>query len=153
MGAHRLEQSHHRNLFDSTMPLFDRIRNLFSRRQEIRMPRRWPRIVMTETTLLTLGGDRREPVKLANLSGGGARVRSSFPLPLHERVTLHLPLGSGAKHNLQAHVVYCHRDQQGLHYIGGLSFVGADREGVPEILAYIEDERRRRFGVRDHWRD
>jgi PilZ domain len=116
------------------------------------MPRRWPRIVMTETSLLMLPGERREPVKLANLSAGGARVRSSFPLPLRERVTLQVPLGAGLRHSLAAHVVYCHRDNQGLHYVGGLSFVGADRDGIPEILAFIEDEQQRRFGTRDSWR-
>jgi PilZ domain len=135
------------------MPLFESLRSLFVRRREIRMPRRWPRIVMTETSLLTLPGERREPVKLANLSGGGARVLSSFPLPLRDRVTLQVPLGAGSRHSLAAHVVYCHRDTQGLHYVGGLSFVGADREGIPEILAFIEDEVHRRFGTRDSWRD
>jgi PilZ domain len=135
------------------MPFFESLRSLFVRRREIRMPRRWPRIVMTETSLLTLPGERREPVKLANLSGGGARVRSSFPLPLHERVTLQVPLGAGSRQSLAAHVVYCHRDNRGLQYVGGLSFVGADREGIPEILAFIEDEVHRRFGTRDSWRD
>lgn len=135
------------------MPLFDSLRKMFVRQQEIRMPRRWQRIVMTDSSVLTLPGERREPVKLTNLSGGGARVRSSFLLPLHERVMLQLPLGASTRHNLAAQVVYCRRDPQGLHFDGGLSFVGADREGIPEVLAFIEDEKRRRFGVKDTWRD
>lgn len=116
------------------------------------MPRRWPRIVMTDSTILTLGDERREPVKLANLSAGGARIRSSFPIPMHERVMLGVPLNTGTRHSLPAQVVYCQRDQHGLHYFGGLSFVGADRDGIPEIVAFIEDEQRRRFGTRDTWR-
>lgn len=134
------------------MQLFDAFRKLFVRRQEIRMPRRWPRIVMTDSTIVTMAGEHREPVKLANLSAGGARVRSSFPLPMRERVSLHVPLTAGAHHNLLAHVVYCHRDPQGMHYFGGLSFVGADRDGIPEIAAFVEDEQRRRFGTKDAWR-
>jgi hypothetical protein len=131
------------------MPLFESLRKMFVRRPEIRMPRRWPRIVMTDTSMLTLADQRREPVKLVNLSGGGARVRSSFSLPLHERVTLQLPLGAASRHSLPALVVYCRRDPQGLHYEGGLSFVGADREGIPEVLAFIDDEKRRPLAEAD----
>jgi hypothetical protein len=136
------------------MSIFGGLRKLFTRPKEIRMPRRWPRIVMTESSILTLPGNRREPVKLANLSAGGARVRSSFPLPLRQRVTLQLALGAGARHHVQAHVVYCQRDTQGLQYVGGLSFVGADTEGIPQVLSFIEEERRRRrVGATDAWRD
>lgn len=138
--------------FNSRMPLFENFRKLFTRRQEIRMPRRWPRIVMTDTSIVTMPGERREPIKLTNLSAGGARVRSSFPLPVRERVTLQVALAAGARHNLPAQVIYCHRDPQGLHYFGGLSFVGSDREGISEIAAFIEAEQRRRFGARDAWR-
>jgi hypothetical protein len=134
------------------MPLFDNLRKMFVRQPEIRMPRRWPRIVMTDTSMLTLADQRREPVKLVNLSGGGARVRTSFSLPVHERVTLQLPLGGAARHNVLAHVVYCRRDPQGLHYEGGLSFIGANHEGIPEVLAFIDDEKRRRTGTQDAWR-
>lgn len=133
------------------MPLFDSLRKMFVRQPEIRMPRRWPRIVMTDSSTLTLSDHRREPVRLVNLSGGGARVRLSFSLAVRERVTLALPLGAASRHNLLANVVYCRRDPQGLHYEGGLSFVGADREGIPEVLAFIEDEKRRRTGRNDAW--
>lgn len=132
------------------MPLFDSLRRMFVRRQEIRMPRRWPRIIMTDSSMLTLG-ERREPVKLVNLSGGGARVRSTFALPLYERVTLQLQLGATHRQNLAAQVVYCRRDPSSMHFDGGLSFVGADRDGIPEVLAFVDDEKRRRFGTKDTW--
>jgi hypothetical protein len=134
------------------MPLLDGLRKLFGGREEIRMPRRWPRIVMTETSLLTLPGNRREPVKIANLSAGGVRVLSSFALPQNQRVTINLPLAAGSKHSIAAHVVWIRRDQQSLHYLSGLSFVGAGSEGIPEVLAFVEDEQRRRMGARDFWR-
>ncbi|HXW50580.1 MAG TPA: PilZ domain-containing protein [Candidatus Acidoferrales bacterium] len=135
------------------MPLFDNLRKMFVRKPEIRMPRRWPRMVMTDTGMLIMPGDQREPVKLMNLSGGGARIRTSFVLPANERVTLSLKLGAVSRHALAAQVVYCQRDPQGLHYDGGLSFVGADRDGIPEVLAFLEDEKQRRFGTKDAWRN
>ncbi|HEV2037369.1 MAG TPA: PilZ domain-containing protein [Candidatus Eremiobacteraceae bacterium] len=115
------------------------------------MPRRWPRIVMTDATVVSLPGGQRQPVKLMNLSAGGARIVSSFTMDSHERVTLTVPLGTGSRKDLQAEVIYCKRDAQSLHYAGGLSFLAAGREGVEEIAAFIEDERRRRSGAGETW--
>lgn len=133
------------------MSIFDSFRKLFQRQQEIRMPRRWPRIVMTDATVVSLSGGQRQPVKLANLSAGGARIVSSFSLGSHERVTLTVPLGSGSRKDLPAEVVYCKRDEQSLYYTGGLSFLSAGREGVDEISTFVEEERRRRAGAGEMW--
>ena len=133
------------------MSILDSFLKLFSRQQEIRMPRRWPRIVMTDATVLALPGGQRQPVKLANLSAGGARIVSSFAFDDRERVTLTVPMGSGSRKDLAAEVVYCKRDPHGLHYTGGLSFLASGREGVEEISAFIEAERRRRSGAGEMW--
>jgi PilZ domain len=133
------------------MSILDSFLKLFTRQQEIRMPRRWPRIVMTDATTVSLPGGQRQPVKLANLSAGGARIVSSFAFEEHERVTLTVPLGTGSRKDLPSEVVYCRRDTQGLHYTGGLSFLTAGREGIDEISAFIEAERRRRSGAGEMW--
>ncbi|HEV2879437.1 MAG TPA: PilZ domain-containing protein [Candidatus Eremiobacteraceae bacterium] len=133
------------------MSIFDSFLKLFQRQQEIRMPRRWPRIVMTDATVVSLPGGQRQPVKLANLSAGGARIISSFAFSDHERVTLTVPLGSGSRKELPAEIIYCKRDAQSLHYTGGLSFLSAGREGVEEVSEFIEDERRRRSGAGEMW--
>jgi PilZ domain len=131
--------------------IFDSLRKLFQRPQEIRMPRRWQRIVMSDATVVSLSGGQRQPVKLANLSAGGARIMSSFAMGTHERVTLTVPLGAGSRKELHAEVVYCNRDEQSLYYAGGLSFLGAGREGVEDIATFIEEERRRRSGAGEMW--
>ena|ERR1700736_6537333 len=133
------------------MSIFDSFRKLFQRSQEIRMPRRWPRIVMTDATVVSLSGGQRQPVKLTNLSAGGARIVSSFALGSHERVTLTVPLNSGSRKDLPAEVVYCKRDERSLYYAGGLSFLTAGSEGVEEISSFIEEERRRRSGAGEMW--
>jgi hypothetical protein len=133
------------------MSIFDSFRKLFQRPQEIRMPRRWPRIVMTDATVVSLSGGQRQPVKLTNLSAGGARIVSSFALGSHERVTLTVPLGSGSRKDLPAEVVYCKRDDHSLYYAEGLSFLSAGRDGVEEISSFIEEERRRRSGSGELW--
>jgi PilZ domain len=133
------------------MSILDAFRKLFGRQQEIRMPRRWPRIVVTDATVVALRGGQRQPVKLANLSAGGARILSSFDFDEHERVTITVPLGTGNRKDLLAEVVYCRRDPHGLHYTGGLSFLTSGREGVEEITAFIEDELRRRRGSGETW--
>ena len=133
------------------MSIFDSFRKLFRRQQEIRMPRRWPRIVMTDATVVSLSGGQRQPVKLANLSAGGARIVSSFALGDHERVTLTVPLGTGSRKDLAAEVIYCKHDEQSLYYAGGLSFLSAGREGVEEVSTFIEEERRRRSGAGEMW--
>ncbi len=115
------------------------------------MPRRWPRIIMTDATVVALSGGQRQPVKLANLSAGGARVVSSFAFDEHERVTLTVPLGPGNRKELLAEVIYCNRDPHGLHYAGGLSFLMAGREGIEDITAFIDEERRRRSGAGELW--
>lgn len=133
------------------MSILDSFLKLFQRRLVIRMPRRWPRIVMTDATTVTLPGGQRQSVQLANLSAGGARIQSSFPLDQSGRLTLTVPLGAGSRTDLQAEVIYCRRDSQGLHYTGGLSFLGAGREGIEDILNFIEEERRRRTGSGETW--
>jgi hypothetical protein len=133
------------------MSILDSFRKLFRRQPDIRMPRRWPRIVMTDATVVALHGGQRQPVKLANLSAGGARIVSSFAFDEHERVTLTVPLGTGSRKELPAEVVYCKRDPLGLHYAGGLSFLTAGREGLEEIANFIEAERRRRSGAGEMW--
>lgn len=134
------------------MGILASLRNLFGGRPGVRMSRRFPRLLMTEGTIVVLPGERREPVKLANVSAGGARIRASFPLPINERIALQVPLGAGARCTLPAHVVYCRRDPRSLHYYGGLNFVGAEHEGIPQVAAFIEEERRRRVGNPDPWR-
>lgn len=134
------------------MSVLDSFLKLFQRRQEIRMPRRWPRLVVTDATTVTLPGGHRQPVRLGNLSAGGARIQSSFPLEAHDRLTLTVPMGGGARKDLQAEVVYCRRDTQGLHYAGGLSFLGAGRQGIEDIIVFIEEEQRRRAGSGERWK-
>jgi hypothetical protein len=133
------------------MSIFDSFRKFFQRPQEIRMPRRWPRIVMTDATVVSLSGGQRQPVKLTNLSAGGARIVSSFALGSQEKVTLTVPLGSGSRKDLPAEVVYCKRDEHSLYYSEGLSFLSAGRDGVEEISSFIEEERRRRSGAGEMW--
>ncbi len=133
------------------MQLLDSLRKLFQGPPGIRMPRRWPRILMMEATTVTLAGGRRATLKLANLSAGGARVQSMFRLRVHDQLTLEVPLGAGARCVKSAEVVYCKRDPQGLHYVGGLSFLGPSRDGIAEVAAFISDEQRRRSGARDIW--
>jgi hypothetical protein len=112
------------------------------------MSRRFPRLVMTEASLLTLPPQRREPVKLINLSAGGARVRAAFSLTPRARVLLHLILGTSLRQTVPARVVYCHRDRQTLHYESGLLFAGAEQDGIAAIARYVEEEtKRRRSGV------
>lgn len=106
---------------------------------------------MSDATVVSLSGGQRQPVKLANLSAGGARIVSSFALGTHERVTLTVPLGAGSRKELHAEVVYCKRDEQSLYYAGGLSFLGAGREGVEDISTFIDEERRRRSGAGEAW--
>jgi hypothetical protein len=133
------------------MSILDAFFKLFARRPQIRMPRRWPRIVATDATVLVLGDGPRQPVKLANLSAGGARIVSSFTLEPRERVTLTVPLGPGVRKELAAEVVYCARDTRGLHFTGGLRFSAAGSEGIPDVAAFIEQERRRRSGAGEMW--
>ena len=92
------------------MSILESFFKLFARPPQVRMPRRWPRIVMTDATVLSLRDGPRQPIKLANLSAGGARVVSSFTLEPQERVTLTVPLGPGVRKDLPAEVVYCARD-------------------------------------------
>jgi len=134
------------------MSLLDAFRKLFIRQPELRMPRRWPRIIMTDATVIALGGGQRQPVKLANLSAGGARVVTSFAFDAGERVTLTVPMGAGNRKELAAEVVYCNRDPRGLHFAGGVRFLDAGREGVIEISDFIDHERRRRSGAGEMWR-
>ncbi|MBV8164955.1 MAG: PilZ domain-containing protein [Candidatus Eremiobacteraeota bacterium] len=133
------------------MSILDAFLKLFVRQPQIRMPRRWPRIVVTDATVLSLGNGPRQPIKLANLSAGGARIVSSFTLEPRERVTLTVPLGPGNRKELPAEVVYCTRDARGLHYTGGVRFSGAGSEGIADIVAFIEEERRRRSGPGEMW--
>jgi hypothetical protein len=137
--------------FQIEMSVIDSILNIFRPRQHIRMPRRWPRIVMSDSTVVTLAGGRREPVRLSNLSAGGARIQLLFGMQPHERLTLTVPLGAGFRKELHAEVVYCRRESQSLHYAGGLSFLAAGRDGVDDIAAYVEAERRRRAGAGEMW--
>ena len=134
------------------MSILDSFLKLFTRQPEIRMPRRWPRIVMTDATVVALGSGQRQPVKLANLSASGARVVTSFAFDERERITLTVPMGAGNRKELAAEVVYCNRDSRGLHYAGGLRFLDAGREGVIEIADFIDHERRRRSGTGEMWR-
>ena len=133
------------------MSILDAFFRLFARQPQIRMPRRWPRIVVTDATVLSLGDGPRQPIKLSNLSAGGARVISSFTLEPSERVTLTVPLGPGVRKDVAAEVVYCERDQRGLHYTGGLRFSAAGPDGIPDVAAFIEEERRRRSGAGEMW--
>lgn len=133
------------------MSILDAFLKLFARQPPIRMPRRWPRIVMTDATVLSLRDGPRQPIKLANLSAGGARVVSSFTLEPRERVTLTVPLGPGVRKDVAAEVVYCARDARGLHYAGGLSFSGAGADGIDDVAAFIEQERKRRSGAGETW--
>jgi hypothetical protein len=133
------------------MPILDSLRKLFQRPPEIRMPRRWPRILMTDATTVMLTGGRRETVNLANLSAGGARVQSTIPFGVRDRLTLQLALAAGSHCSLDAEVVYCKRDAQGMHYAGGLRFIGATRDGIAEISAFIAEEHRRRSGAGETW--
>ena len=115
------------------------------------MARRWQRLLMTEGAMIELPGNRREPVKLSNLSAGGARIQTSMNLRSNERLMLHLPLTAGTRRTLPAHVVYCQRDNHGLHFFSGLSFVGAQPDGIPEVLTFIEAEKQRRLGTTTPW--
>jgi hypothetical protein len=133
------------------MSILDSFLKLFVRQPQIRMPRRWPRLVVTDATVLSLGDGPRQPIKLANLSAGGARIVSSFTLEPRERVTLTVPLGPGVRKELDAEVVYCARDARGLHYTGGLRFSGAGSAGIPDVADFIEQERRRRSGPGEMW--
>jgi hypothetical protein len=133
------------------MSILDSFLKFFTRQPEIRMPRRWPRIVMTDATVVALPGGQRQPVKLANLSAGGARIVTSFEFEEHERVTLTVPLGTGNRKDVLAEVIYCKRDPHGLHYTGGVSFLTAGREGIDDIAAFIDAERRRRSGAGEMW--
>ena len=76
---------------------------------------------------------------------------ASFPLDDRERITLTVPLGSGVRKDLPAEVVYCKRDARGLHYTGGVSFLGAGKEGIEDITLFIDEERRRRSGAGEMW--
>jgi len=119
-------------------------------RPEVRLPRRWPRIVMTETCFVVDNNERRS-VMLKQLSAGGARVQSSNPLKQHSRVQLAIDLGQGLRISLDTEVMYSQRDAQGLHFNSGLRFLNIGHEGVPEISRYIEEEQRRRQGSGQKW--
>lgn len=116
------------------------------------MPRRWPRILANDPATLTLPDRQRRPVILKQLSAGGARVQSPIALSAHAIVMLRLDLGPGRRLNLEAVVVYCQHERQGLHYMSGLRFTHIDHNGVAEIVTYIEEENLRRKGSGQTWR-
>lgn len=134
------------------MSIFDSLRHLFSGGPpEIRLPRRWPRILMTEPTSVILERGERQPVMLKQLSAGGARVQSALALRPRARLQLALDFGAILRTIVDAEVMYSARDAQGLHYNSGLRFLQIGHAGVPEIAAYIEDEQKRRKGTGQKW--
>ena len=134
------------------MSFFDSIRKMFGvGKPDIRLPRRWPRILMTEPCFLAFDKGERQAVMLKQLSAGGARIQSSNPVRQHARVQLALDFGANLRQNLDAEVMYSQRDAAGLHFNCGLRFLHIGHEGVPEIAAYIEEEQRRRQGTAQKW--
>jgi len=93
----------------------------------------------------------RQPVMLKQLSAGGARVQSATALRPGTRVQLVLDFGAILRTVVDAEVMYCARDAQGLHCNSGLRFLHIGHAGVPEIAAYIEEEQKRRKGTGQKW--
>ena len=134
------------------MSIFDSLRNLFgSGKPEIRLPRRWPRILMTEPAAVIMDRGERQSVMLKQLSAGGARVQSPNVLRPHAKVQLALDFGAVLRTTVDAEIMYSSRDAQGLHYNSGLRFLHIDHAGVPEVAVYIEEEQKRRRGTGQKW--
>lgn len=134
------------------MPFFDSVRKLFGRTKPvIRLPRRWPRLLMSEPVTLLYDRGERQSMMLKQLSAGGARVQSAGPLRPHAQVTLALDLGAALRSNIEAEVMYSQRDRHGLHFNTGLRFLHIGHEGVHEIARYIEEEQKRRLGTGQKW--
>jgi len=136
----------------SRLPFFDSLRKLFGgRKPAMRLPRRWPRLLMSEPVTLLYDRGERRSMMLQQLSARGARVQSAGPSAPHAQVVLALDLGAGLRSNLEAEVVYSQRDRQALHFNNGLRFLHIGHEGVPEIACYIEEEQARRRGTGQKW--
>lgn len=134
------------------LSFFDSLRKLFGGgKPNIRMPRRWPRILMTEPVSVMFNPSDRQSVMLKQLSAGGARIQSPNSLRSQTQVQLVLDFGAILHKTVDAEIMYCQRDAQGLHFNCGLRFLHIGHEGVPEIAFYIEEEQKRRKGTGQKW--
>lgn len=106
---------------------------------------------MDEPVYISQQNNPRQTGILKQLSAGGARVQFPNPLRAGDKLILNADLGAGIRVALDAEVVYCERDKNGLHFMLGLRFLHIGYEGVPEVANFIDAEQKRRAGMPQRW--
>ncbi len=119
---------------------------LAGKQQPAAYHRRWPRILMSEPTRITLPRGDSCPAILDQLSAGGARVQLTERLRLGDLVNLDFSTRPGQRHSLPARVVHALKEK-GFQWRFGLVFVDIDPLELRRLGDFIEEEKgRRRVG-------
>lgn len=102
--------------------------------------RRHVRIPMVSVVQLRVGGGSLVPGLLVDLSGGGARIMSQFPLSIGEEIFLRIPLFEEKTIEVVGDVVWSKELEAmkeynfGVEYMGGVQF----KQSNQEISGFIQ---------------
>jgi hypothetical protein len=120
------------------------LRKLFSAERPKQYVRRWQRLVMSEPARVTLRSGRSRQVMLTQLGGGGARIVTTERLRPGDIVRLEFKIGIAEQHQHMAIVAHAAKDERGFQWMCGLSFLNLSAQGDPQLVEFIEEERKRR---------